>query len=140
MSEEIVNAIIAGIGSSENATEQAIEVISNLERAGFPALLIAAAPELLDTLNHAEAVMSIVEPRSEKAQYLHCLNRIRADLAAWSERQPKAVQNAVANLDGWLRLATDGGRTAHLSDWGTVDVLACTARAVETLRRATGRA
>ena len=59
---------------------------------------------------------------------------IRADLAAWSADKPKAVRNALANLDGWLRIASGGGRTAYLSDWGTVDVLACTARAVETLR------
>lgn len=50
--------------------------------------LIASAPELLDTLTHAEAVMSIVEPRSEKAQYLHCLNRIRAAIAKATEPRP----------------------------------------------------
>lgn len=45
------------------------------------ARLIAAAPELLATCDNAEAVMSIVEPRSDKAEYLKALAQLRAAVA-----------------------------------------------------------
>lgn len=45
------------------------------------ALLIAAAPDLLDALVQAEACMSIVQPRSNKAEYLRILGVARAALA-----------------------------------------------------------
>lgn len=47
MSEAVVNAIIAGIGSADNATEQTIQIIENLDRAGCGP---ATASELLRAL------------------------------------------------------------------------------------------
>lgn len=58
---------------------------------------------------------------------------IRADLARWSAGQPKAVQNAVANLDGWLEAAE---RVDPHANYDGVVVVDCVKRAVETLRRA----
>jgi hypothetical protein len=60
------------------------------------------------------------------------IEAIRADLAAWSAGKPKAIQRAAANLDGWLEIAS--APETHAG--GEVDVLACTERAVETLRNA----
>lgn len=45
------------------------------------ASLIAASPEMFEALDHAEAVMSIVLPRSHTAEYIECLDKIRAALA-----------------------------------------------------------
>lgn len=42
--------------------------------------LIAAAPELVSALEDAEAVMSIVEPRSDKSEYIRVLGVIRSAL------------------------------------------------------------
>jgi len=42
------------------------------------ARLIAAAPDMLSALIEAEACMSIVEPRSDKAEYLRILDVVRA--------------------------------------------------------------
>lgn len=61
---------------------------------------------------------------------------IRADLAAWSAGQSPKVQGAVRNLDGWLAAAERGPDPDHPE----VVVVACLRSAVETLRRATGRA
>ncbi len=61
------------------------------------------------------------------------IEAIRTDLAAWSAGKPKAVRNAVANLDRWL----DEAAIADPDIDYRVNVLACTARAVETLRCAT---
>ena len=44
-------------------------------------VLLAASPDLYDALDVAEAVMSIVEPRSDKAEYLRALAQARAALA-----------------------------------------------------------
>jgi hypothetical protein len=45
------------------------------------ARLIATAPDLYDACECAEAVISIVEPRSDKKEYLGCLAKLRAALA-----------------------------------------------------------
>ena len=45
------------------------------------ARLIVAAPDLVGALDHVEAVLSIVEPRSHKAEYLTLLEEARAVLA-----------------------------------------------------------
>lgn len=45
------------------------------------ARLIAAAPVLLTALVEAEAVLSIVEPRSHKAEYLSALATVRTAIA-----------------------------------------------------------
>ena len=45
------------------------------------ARLIAAAPDLLEALTEAEAYMSIVEPRSDKAEYGRTLGVVRAAIA-----------------------------------------------------------
>ena len=45
------------------------------------ARLIAASPDLLAAAIHAEAVLSIVEPRSNKAEYLETLSELRAAIA-----------------------------------------------------------
>lgn len=45
------------------------------------AYLIAAAPEMFAALTEAEACMSIVEPRSDKAEYLRILGAIRTALS-----------------------------------------------------------
>ena len=50
------------------------------------ARLIAAAPTMLDALHQAEACMSIVEPRSDKAEYLRILGVVRAAIAATGEK------------------------------------------------------
>lgn len=42
----------------------------------------AAVPALLAAAVHAEAVMSIVEPRSDKKEYLETLFELRAAIAA----------------------------------------------------------
>lgn len=42
--------------------------------------LLAAAPDLYAAAANAEAIMSIVEPRSDKAEYLTGLNQLRAAL------------------------------------------------------------
>lgn len=39
-----------------------------------------------EALDNAEAVMSIVEPRSDKAEYLRCLKQIRSAVATPSQR------------------------------------------------------
>jgi hypothetical protein len=44
------------------------------------ARLGAAAPDLAEACANAEAVMTIVEPRSHKAEYLECLSQLRAAL------------------------------------------------------------
>ena len=44
----------------------------------------AAMPALLAAAVHAEAVMSIVEPRSDKKEYLETLFELRAAIAAAS--------------------------------------------------------
>ena len=43
--------------------------------------LLAAAPEMLEALDAAEACMSIVVPRSDKAEYLQILGTVRAAIA-----------------------------------------------------------
>ncbi len=45
------------------------------------ARLIAAAPVLLQVLREVESIMSIVEPRSDKAEYLTGVARVRAAIA-----------------------------------------------------------
>jgi len=45
------------------------------------ARLFFAAPDMLDALRQAEACMSIVEPRSDKAEYLRILGVVRAAIA-----------------------------------------------------------
>lgn len=60
------------------------------------------------------------------------IQSIRADLAAWSAGKPRAVQQAVANLDGWLDAVLRGPDPEHPQ----VGIRTCTARAVETLRAA----
>gem|GEM_PF-4827223 len=45
------------------------------------AMLIATAPEMLAVLREAEAVLTIVPPRSNRKQYLACLDRIRTVIA-----------------------------------------------------------
>lgn len=42
------------------------------------ARLIAAAPDLLEAATHAEAVMAIVRPRSDTAEYLAAMHKLRA--------------------------------------------------------------
>jgi hypothetical protein len=54
------------------------------------ARLIAAAPEMYEALEQAEACMSIVEPRSDKAEYLRILGVIRAVIGKAEGRQPSA--------------------------------------------------
>lgn len=43
--------------------------------------LLARVRELEEACEHAEAVMSIVEPRSNKAEYLECVAKLRAAIA-----------------------------------------------------------
>ncbi len=45
------------------------------------AVLISAAPDMLDALVEAEACMSIVEPRSDTAEYLRVLGAVRNAIA-----------------------------------------------------------
>lgn len=52
------------------------------------ARLVAAAPTMLAALVYAEAVLSIVEPRSDKAEYLRCLEQVRSALAKAKGSQP----------------------------------------------------
>lgn len=47
----------------------------------YDAHLVAAAPDLLDACIQAEAVLSIVEPRSDKAEYLRVLGTLRIALS-----------------------------------------------------------
>lgn len=61
------------------------------------------------------------------------IESVRAALAAWSAGKPKAVQNAVANLDGWLEAAE---RVDPHAKYDGVIVADCVKRAVETLRSA----
>lgn len=61
------------------------------------------------------------------------ISAVRLELSTFAAGKPKAVQRAVANLDGWLIAASSPNK--HLYENG-VAVLACTARAVETLRDA----
>lgn len=49
--------------------------------ARFIVRAVNAHDDLIAALDNAEAVMSIVEPRSDKAQYLDALEKIRAALA-----------------------------------------------------------
>lgn len=66
---------------------------------------------------------------------LHPAELARRELAAWAPNQPKAVQNAVANLDGWLVAY----KAAEDNIDGGVNILACTAAAVERLQAAVSR-
>ena len=52
--------------------------------------LRADVAELVGVLDHVEAVLSIVEPRSHKAEYLTLLEQVRAVLA---KHQPKESQS-----------------------------------------------
>jgi hypothetical protein len=45
------------------------------------ARLIAAAPDMYEALNHVEAVLSIVQPRSNTKEYLETLAQVRTALA-----------------------------------------------------------
>lgn len=45
------------------------------------ARLIAAAPDMLAALTVVEAVMTIVPPRSDTAEYLEALDKVRAAIA-----------------------------------------------------------
>jgi hypothetical protein len=66
------------------------------------ARLIAAAPDMLDALDHVEAVLSIVEPRSDKAEYLNCLEQVRAAIAkaqgTRAETSPSAQPDRASSI------------------------------------------
>ena len=59
-----------------------IEPADNYYEQVANAHLIAAAPVMREALVQAEACMSIVTPRSDKAEYLRILGVVRAALAA----------------------------------------------------------
>ena len=48
---------------------------------------ISAVPDMYEALEQAEACMSIVEPRSDKAEYLRILDVVRAALTKAKGRQ-----------------------------------------------------
>lgn len=62
--------LIAEVGNAETGPEAWEEHEAN-------ARLMAASLEMLEALKNAEAVMTIVEPRSNKATYLECLSMLR---------------------------------------------------------------
>lgn len=60
-----------------------------MERVFADARLIAASPDMLAALVHVEAIMSIVPPRTAKAEYLAALDHVREAIAkATAERSP----------------------------------------------------
>ena len=64
------------IASVRNGCDEAAELGSQEDTAK----LIAKAPDMLAVLDHVEAVMSIVQPRSSKKEYLETLAEVRAVL------------------------------------------------------------
>lgn len=50
--------------------------------------LLAAAPSMYEALDRVEAVMSIVQPRSDTKEYLDTLRQVRAALAKAEGREP----------------------------------------------------
>jgi len=62
------------------ARKSAIDAAEAIRRQAEVRNLIAAAPDLFEALDACEAAMSIVEPRSNKAQYLEVLEQARAAL------------------------------------------------------------
>lgn len=61
------------------------------------------------------------------------IEAVRRGLAAWSAGKPKAVHMAARSLDGWLSTCQHDPEGKFNGD---VNIFACTARAVETLRAA----
>jgi hypothetical protein len=73
---QVAEATLAFKSSTETAANAALIVAAVNER---PKLL-ERVQKMEEALTNAEAVMSIVQPRSHKAQYLECLEQIRAAL------------------------------------------------------------
>ena len=75
------NALRLNKQNARRNSDLKAEQIANLD-------LCAAAPDLLAAAIHAEAVLSIVEPRSNKAEYLETLGEFRAAIAKATGGQP----------------------------------------------------
>ena len=73
---QVIRAVDGVVYSEYSSDSATIEIRSEAD-----ALLIAAAPQMLAALRTVEAVMSIVRPRSDTAEYLAALDQVRAAIA-----------------------------------------------------------
>lgn len=79
------------------------------------ARLIAAAPEMYAALDHVEAVLSIVMPRSHMKEYLETLDEVRAALAKASSPTERVELGERSNTDRSISRpnSSEGSRTTE---------------------------